>query len=95
MAITWAYSPSWISANFMPEYSTRKPAISSDSASRMSKGTRFSAASVATMYRRNASVPSGNHAANQRPAWAAAMSESRSDPASSTGTSATKMKGRS
>ena len=23
--ITWAYSPSWISANFMPEYSTRKP----------------------------------------------------------------------
>ena len=41
-----AYSPSWISANFMPEYSTRKPATSSDSASRMSNGTRFSAASV-------------------------------------------------
>ena len=45
----WAYSPSWMSANFMPEYSTRKPATSSDSASRMSKGTRFSAARVATM----------------------------------------------
>src|SRR5881628_2039962 len=44
----WAYSPSWISANFIPLYSTRKPATSSDSASRMSKGTRFSAASVAT-----------------------------------------------
>src|SRR5437773_7890074 len=37
----WAYSPSWISANFIPLYSTRKPATSSDSASRMSNGTRF------------------------------------------------------
>ena len=45
----WAYSPSWISANFIPEYSTRKPATSSDSASRMSNGTRFSAARVAMM----------------------------------------------
>src|SRR5215472_16448622 len=46
--ITCAYSPSWIRANFIPEYSTRNPAISSDSASRMSKGTRFSAARVVT-----------------------------------------------
>ena len=52
-----AYSPSWIRANFIPEYSTRKPATSSDSASRMSKGTRFSAARVATMYAMKASWP--------------------------------------
>src|SRR4030095_328125 len=40
--IMWAYSPSWISANFMPEYSTRNPATSSDSASGMSNRTRLS-----------------------------------------------------
>ena len=57
MPIMCAYSPSWMSANFMPEYSTRKPATSSDSASRMSNGTRFSAASVETMKARKASWP--------------------------------------
>ena len=58
MPSTCAYSPSWMSANFIPEYSTRNPATSSDSASRMSNGTRFSAATLATMNARNASWPS-------------------------------------
>ena len=53
-----AYSASWMSANFIPLYSTRKPATSSDSASRMSNGTRFSAASVATRKATKASWPS-------------------------------------
>ena len=52
-----AYSPSWMSANFIPEYSTLKPATSSDSASRMSNGARFSAATVETMKATNASWP--------------------------------------
>ena len=52
-----AYSPRWMSANYIPEYSTLKPATSSDSASRMSKGTRFSAASVEMMKKRKASCP--------------------------------------
>ena len=54
---TCAYSASWMIANFIPEYSTRKPATSSDSASRMSKGARFSAATPAMMNARNASWP--------------------------------------
>src|SRR4029453_12858416 len=92
---TCAYSESWIIANFIPEYSTRNPATSSDSASRMSKGTRFSAATAVMMKKTKAIWPMTGYAMNHRPDCAAAISDIRSDPASITGTSADMMNGRS
>src|ERR1700690_736150 len=82
------YSPRKKSRNGVEEYSTKKPATSSDSASTRSKGGRFVFASADT--KKIKSIGSRIEKANQPCSCARTMSERLSEPAMSSTVTITK-----
>src|SRR3954470_21568935 len=79
--ITFMYSPRKNSRNGVEEYSTMKPATSSDSASSRSKGGRWVSAKVEMKN----TIPIGNRTVNRNQpcACASTMAERFSEPANS------------
>src|ERR1700679_3598136 len=82
------YSPRKKSRNGVEEYSTKKPATSSDSASTRSKGGRLVSASADT--KKIGSIGNRIVKANQRCSCARTMSERLSEPAKSSTVTITK-----
>ena len=77
----FTYSPRKYSRNGVEEYSTMKPATSSDSASSMSKGARWVSASADT--KKITNIGNRMVKANQPCSWARTMAERFSEPANS------------
>src|SRR5258706_6698207 len=79
ISTTLTYSPKKKSRNGVEEYSTKKPATSSDSASTRSKGGRLVSASAET--KKTGSMGRRIENANQPCSWARTMAERLSEPA--------------
>src|SRR5262245_22085229 len=79
------YSPRKNSRNGVAEYSTAKPATSSDSASTRSKGGRLVSSNAETKNTTNIGNSGSQYQSNSPylPSCASTMAESRSEPASS------------
>src|ERR1700678_163547 len=88
ISITLMYSPRKKSRNGVEEYSTKKPATSSDSASTRSKGGRLVSASADT--KKINSIGRRIVKANQRCSCARTMSDRLSEPAKSSTVTITK-----
>src|SRR4051812_30993862 len=86
--MTFMYSPRKNSRNGVEEYSTMKPATSSDSASSRSNGGRWVSASVEM----KKTIAMGNRMVNRNQpcAWAITMAERFSEPANSSTVMSTK-----